>query len=103
MPGMGGLSTVLREPRRCDDRQSKRHLGNYPWEPYLGGSAGSAKMAGKTFLVNVTLNKHKQITGVLPASWTKPMRRLRVLLKALRWSRSNNPLISLLRPIPDTH
>jgi len=64
MPGMAGLRTVLQN----HDAQMIAHpkatwgitAGNPIWEEVRE----VARMAGRTFLVNVTLNKHKAITGV---------------------------------------
>ena len=64
MPGMGGLSTVLRNHDAVMIANPNATWGITHGNPIWEEVQEAAKMAGKTFLVNVTLNKHKQITGV---------------------------------------
>lgn len=64
MPGMAGQQTVLRnhDAHMIADPRSTWGVtaGNPIWEEVME----AAHMAGGAFLVNVTLNKHKEITGV---------------------------------------
>ena len=64
MPGMAGLRTVLgnHDAGMIANPQATWGIteGNPIWEEVME----VAQMAGGTFLVNVALNKHKQITGV---------------------------------------
>jgi lactate racemase len=64
MPGMAGAKTILanHDARNIADKNSSWGItsGNPVWEEVLE----SALMSGTTFLVNVSLNRDKEITGV---------------------------------------
>jgi nickel-dependent lactate racemase len=64
MPGMAGAKTILanHDARNIGNENSSWGIthGNPIWEEVLE----SALMAGTTFLVNVSLNRNKEITGV---------------------------------------
>jgi lactate racemase len=68
MPGMGGLHTILgnHDADNIGDPRATWGVthGNPVWEEVQE----VAHQAGKTFLVNVTLNKEKRITGVFAGS-----------------------------------
>jgi len=64
MPGMGGQRTVLGNHDAGMIANPNATWGITHGNPIWEEVHEAARMAGKTFLVNVTLNKHKQITGV---------------------------------------
>ena len=68
MPGMGGLRTILgnHDAKNIGDPRATWGVthGNPIWEEVQE----VAHQAGRTFLVNVTLNKEKRITGVFAGS-----------------------------------
>jgi len=64
MPGMAGLRTVLQNHDARMIAHPKATWGITWGNPLWEEVREVALMAGRTFLVNVTLNKHKAITGV---------------------------------------
>jgi nickel-dependent lactate racemase len=64
MPGMGGQRTVLGNHDAVMLANPKATWGITHGNPIWEEVHQVAGKIGKTFLVNVTLNKHKQITGV---------------------------------------
>ncbi len=64
MPGMGGQRTVLGNHDAGMIANPNATWGVTHGNPIWEEVHQAARMVGKTFLVNVTLNKHKQITGV---------------------------------------
>ncbi len=64
MPGMGGQRTVLGNHDAEMIANPNATWGITQGNPIWEEVHQAAGMAGKTFLVNVSLNKHKQITGV---------------------------------------
>ncbi|OPZ83708.1 MAG: hypothetical protein BWY76_02157 [bacterium ADurb.Bin429] len=69
MPGLAALETVQRNhsARNMDDPRARWGItrGNPVWEEVVEAAA----MASPTFLLNVTLNRDKQITGVFAGDW----------------------------------
>lgn len=68
MPGMASLDTVMRNhgARNIDDPRST--WGVIDGNPLRAEIEGIARMAGRLFIVNVTLNRDKRITGVFSGS-----------------------------------
>jgi nickel-dependent lactate racemase len=64
LPGMAGQSSVLNNHRASLIADRQATWGVTQGNPIYAEIQEAAGMAGETFLVNVTLNKHKQITGV---------------------------------------
>jgi len=64
MPGMAGQLTVLGNHDAGMIANPNATWGITRGNPIWDEVHQVARMAGKTFLVNVTLNKHRQITGV---------------------------------------
>ncbi len=64
LPGMAGQASVLNNHRASLIADSRATWGVTQGNPIYAEIQEAAGMAGETFLVNVTLNKHKQITGV---------------------------------------
>jgi nickel-dependent lactate racemase len=64
MPGMAGQETVLGNHDAGMIANPNATWGITRGNPIWEEVHQVSKMVGKTFLVNVTLNKHKQITGV---------------------------------------
>jgi nickel-dependent lactate racemase len=64
MPGMGGQRTVLGNHDAVMIANPNATWGITQGNPIWEEVQEVARMARRTFLVNVTLNKHKQITGV---------------------------------------
>jgi nickel-dependent lactate racemase len=69
MPGLAALETVQRNhnARNMDDPRARWGVthGNPVWEEVREAAA----MAAPTFLLNVTLNRDKQVTGVFAGDW----------------------------------
>jgi nickel-dependent lactate racemase len=64
LPGMAGQASVLNNHRASLIADPRATWGVTQGNPIYAEIQEAAGMAGETFLVNVTLNKHKQITGV---------------------------------------
>jgi len=64
MPGMGGLRTILGNHDATNIGHPQATWGVTAVNPIWEEVRETALKAGQTFLVNVTLNKDKQITGV---------------------------------------
>jgi lactate racemase len=64
LPGMAGQSSVLNNHRASLIADPQAIWGVTQGNPIYEEIQEAAGMAGETFLLNVTLNKHKQITGV---------------------------------------
>ena len=64
MPGMAGQSTILNNHCSANVSHPKATWGVIEGNPILTEIREIALRAGGTFLVNVTLNRDKQITGV---------------------------------------
>jgi nickel-dependent lactate racemase len=64
MPGMAGLSSVLGNHGAANISHPKATWGITHGNPIWEEIQQAAQMAGQTFLVNVTLNRDKHITGV---------------------------------------
>ena len=71
MPGLAGLDTIMRNhcPRHIDHPQARWGVthGNPLWEEVFQ----AALLAAPTFLLNVTLNREKEITGVFAGDFTE--------------------------------
>ncbi|MEZ4584414.1 MAG: hypothetical protein R3A10_22755 [Caldilineaceae bacterium] len=80
MPGMAGQRTVLATTTR-HDRQPAGPRGRHPRQSDLGRSDGGRAGVDGVFLVNVTLNKRKEITGVCRGIWTRPTPRAALFAK----------------------
>lgn len=70
VPGMAGLQTIMHNhsPKKIDDEKAIWGIteGNPIWEEIHE----AALMAGNSFLLNVTLNKNREITGVFAGDLT---------------------------------
>jgi nickel-dependent lactate racemase len=64
MPGMAGLETILGNHSAANIGDPRATWGITQGNPIWEEVAQVARMAGETFLVNVTLNRDKQITAV---------------------------------------
>ncbi len=64
LPGMAGQSSVLNNHRASLIADPRATWGVTQGNPIYEEIQQAAGMAGEIFLLNVTLNKHKQITGV---------------------------------------
>jgi nickel-dependent lactate racemase len=64
MPGMAGLETILGNHNAELIAHPRARWGITEGNPIFEEIEEIAEMAGNLFLVNVTLNKHKEITGV---------------------------------------
>lgn len=64
MPGMAGISTILGNHSFANLNNPEASWGITKGNPVWEEVRDVAKMAGATFLVNVTLNKSKEITSV---------------------------------------
>ena len=71
VPGLAGLETIFNNhsAEKIDSPRARCGItyGNPPWEEILE----AAKMAGPAFIVNVALNRDKQITGVFAGDMEK--------------------------------
>lgn len=64
MPGMALLETVLRNHRPANIDHPRAMWGVMQGNPIWEEIREAARMAGPSFLLNVTMNRDKQITGV---------------------------------------
>jgi nickel-dependent lactate racemase len=64
LPGMAGQRTVLENHNAAMIAHPGSTWGVIEGNPIQQEIRQAARLAGQTFLVNVTLNKHKEITGV---------------------------------------
>jgi nickel-dependent lactate racemase len=64
MPGMAGLRTVLSHHGAAMVAHPRTTWGVVDGNLFYEEIMEIARMAGRTFLVNVSLNKHQQVTGV---------------------------------------
>lgn len=64
MPGMAGLDTILRNHNAGNIGNPNATWGSTYGNPIFEEIIEAVKKVGQTFLVNVALNQHKQITGV---------------------------------------
>jgi lactate racemase len=64
MPGMAGQSSVLRNHCAANIADPRATYGQTQGNPIYEEVIEAARLAGRTFVVNVTLNREKAITGV---------------------------------------
>ena len=81
MPGLGLLETIIRNhsAEKMDNPLARWGIaeGNPVWEEVRE----AARMAPPSFLLNVTLNRDKQITGVFAGNWEKAHERGREFVR----------------------
>ena len=82
MPGLGLLETIIRNhnAEKMDSPLARWGIteGNPVWEEVRE----AARMAPPTFLLNVTLNRDKQITGVFAGNWEQAHERGREFVRS---------------------
>jgi len=71
MPGMGGIQSILGNHNAANIGHLKATWGLTNGNPIWEEIHESSRLAGRQFLVNVTLNKEKEITGVFAGDLTK--------------------------------